>query len=181
MNSESNAARSNTRLVSELDSVIEDHYERAEGQVSNLKVLASELLDTWRTLSASLELRRKFAEGTPHPDAQRFSELDLPRDLFRWLHDTRNARHQGARSARARQPAGRVDEILQVLSAAGRPLSTDEIVDGMADKNLLEGVNDPRATVSAALSRGFRLGLVERVSRGVYQASDDLRGDGESG
>lgn len=161
-------------LVGELDAVIDEHLDRVRDEIADLESLAARILEDWRTLSTSLELRAKFASGARHAADEEFATMDFPRDLFRWLSDTRESRH-GKRTHRSGRPGGRIDEILQLLLASGRPMTSDEIVTAMEEKNLLDGVNDPRATVSAALSRGTRLGFLERVSRGVYAAGQDPR------
>ena len=161
-------------LVRELDTVIDEHLGRLRAEISDLTNLAERIFEDWRTLASSLELRTKFAAGSPHAAADEFANMNLPRDLFRWLHEVQESKHRPP-SRRAGRPGGRIDEILQLLGAAGRPMTSDEIVAAMEEKNLLDGVNDPRATVSAALSRGTRLGFFERVSRGVYTAGQNVR------
>ncbi|MBT8165021.1 MAG: winged helix-turn-helix domain-containing protein [Acidimicrobiia bacterium] len=160
-------------LNRELDTVIEHHFTRLDQGLVELRSTGERLYEDFRVLASSFELRRRAGGGSRHPREEDFQRLDLPQGLFRWLHEERHSRGRVGhgpllRSGPAKPPEGRVEQLLELLAAFGRSMTTDEIVETMVSKGLLEGVSDPRATVSAALSRGTRMGFFDRPSRGVY-------------
>jgi hypothetical protein len=160
-------------LKKELDAVIEHHFLRLNQGLAELRSVSERLYEDYRVLASSFELQRRAGGGSRHSREDDFNRVDVPQGLFRWLHEERLAKEIGSfRSTRrpgsAKTPEGRVEQILDLLTTAGRSMTTEDIVEAMVSRGLLEGVADPRATVSAALSRGTRMGFLDRPSRGVY-------------
>jgi hypothetical protein len=160
-------------LKKELDAVIEHHFSRLNQGLTELRRVSERIYEDYRVLASSFELQRRTGGGARNPKEGEFDRLELPQGLFRWLQEERHAKEAGSlrairRHGPVKPPEGRVEQILDLLTAAGRSMTTDEIVEVMVSRGLLEGVADPRATVSAALSRGTRTGFLDRPSRGIY-------------
>lgn len=166
-------------LVRELDEVLTETQERIYENLRRIQELGNQLQEDWLVYRSSLQLRNRFA-STP-------ADTGLPGGLFPLIRAIAEfgrpssprggsdraqtvARAAGRRSSAAGAPPDRIGQIQRVLADHdGGPMDTDTITASLEARGWLGDVGDARATVSAALSRATRLGLVERVSRGTYQ------------
>jgi hypothetical protein len=184
------AAPDRRDLVAGLEVVLEETRDRIAINLEKMRGLSEELREDWSTYRSSLNLRNRFAHGQPiEPEF-----MDVMNSTMRWLMDMDRprrpeggapvARAYGGGPAHRPVPMDRIAQIERVIAANnGQPMDTSEITSALEARGWLRGVTDPRATVSAALSRGHRQGVLERVFRGTYQmASPEVeRGRGPDG
>lgn len=182
-------------LVRELDEVIEESSERLRYSLDQVRVIAEEIRSDWTIYRSSIQLRDRFSPGTK-PDQDLYDAiLPLLRAFSQLEHPPLAQRGRARPSARggsfisssrgaATEPPDRISQVRQVLSEnESDPMDTEAIAAALHERGWLGDVTDARATVSAALSRATRLGLIERVSRGTYQmaSAGSERGSPEGG
>lgn len=177
-------------LVEQLEEVIAETSERIESDLETAREIAHRLREDWATYRSSLQLRNRYAHGEPID----YGFTDQVMGLLRWVNEiereSRKEKYEARRRTRASgpvslqrpsPPSDRIAQIRYVLEhSEGDPMDTGEITVALERHGWLQGVTDPRATVSAALSRGARLGMLERVSRGTYQLPSEERQEREA-
>lgn len=167
-------------LVRELDEVIEESSERLRHSLDQVRAITEDIRSDWTIYRSSIQLRDRFSPGTrPDQDLhdailpllRAFSQLERPplAQRGRARPASRGSFISSSRGT-ATEPPDRISQVRQVLSEnESDPMDTEAIAAALHERGWLGDVTDARATVSAALSRATRLGLIERVSRGTYQ------------
>lgn len=172
------ASEMNTELLlRELDAVIQHQLTVVEEDLNRTEEVIRAFHDHWMVLLNSLELHSRL-RGEDHPAWDRLSEeIPFPNLLIRWLEEREVKRRHPSRAVKeakkvsAASTPTRIEQIMDILAEQGEPMDTSDIVEALLAQGELHDVKDPRAAISAALSRGARQGLLERIDRGVYGLS----------
>jgi len=73
-----------------------------------------------------------------------------------------------AATRRTVPPTGRLRDVYDILRTSDGPVRLTDLTTQLQENGRLDGVDNPTPAIAAALSRGVKLGMFDRVARGMY-------------
>lgn len=160
-------------FLEQLDQQINQHAKQRADLNDQVGLLLERLETEDRILTAALELHHRIT-GSQHPrDAEFQTSRRTPLGKVSATRAPTPDMTSLASDERTDRPVtvpakGRLRDIYNILSTANEPVRLTDLARELQERGHLDGVENPTPATAAALSRGVKLGMFERVDRGLY-------------